>query len=159
MEQLVLVHIGDEQVRSSVVVVVAYCDAHAVAGSGNTGFVGYIRECEVVVVAEQPILEPWTRFLQRGHIRAVHEVKIGIPIAIEIEYCNSSNHRLGLVFLGCGTAITGESNSGAVRDFVESDGARWRAGYQECDWNALQKTSGKHSIFFRLFRGDRILQT
>ena len=131
MKKLILGHIGEEDVRPSIVVVVSDGDSHAVALALHARLLRDIGEGAVAVVVEQPI-PIFGRFLsQRRDGRAVDEINVQIAVVIVIEQGHAGQHRFGQVLVRRWATVGCEAQAGTVRDFFECDGAQRGGGYSQ----------------------------
>jgi len=87
------VHAGDENVRKSVVVVVADSHTHAVHLEIQARAPRHIRKRAVAIVPVEP--ESGALALMSGPVRSVDEKNVLPAIAIVIEKCATGTQRLG----------------------------------------------------------------
>ncbi len=101
----VAVNAGDEDVRMSIVVVVADGNADIESCPFQPGLFCHVRERAVAVVAEEAVEVLRRGFLQRCDVGAVGEEDIGAAIAVVVEDRDAAGHGFRDVFGGALTAV------------------------------------------------------
>src|SRR5207248_8055851 len=87
LEQAVLTHASDQDVRIAVVVVVSNGHAHSIHFNIKTGSTGYIGESSIAIVAIE--LERAAVALVAGPIRSVDEENVLPSVGIVIQKCTA----------------------------------------------------------------------
>src|ERR1035441_9104427 len=82
MKKLISGHVGEEDIRPSVVIVISNSDADAIALALDSGFLGNIRERAVVVIVEKAVPILGRLFLQRWDGCAVDEVNVQVAVIV-----------------------------------------------------------------------------
>ena len=124
MEELVAGHVGQKDVRSTIVVVVPDGYAHSVARPGESGALGYIGERAVVIVAIETVPVSRRFLLQGGNCCSVDQINIQPAVAVIVEQRNSCDHRFDLILVGCRRITSDEVDTRFCSNVFESDG-RW----------------------------------
>ncbi len=118
----VAVNAGHENVRVTVVVIIADRDADIEARSFQARMLSDIGEGAVPVVAEEAVRILRRGFLQSRDVCAVREKDIGPAVAVVIEYCDTASHGFRNIF---GRTLTAVEAKRKLFEF-ESDGCgRW----------------------------------
>src|SRR2546426_8309616 len=112
---------GDEQVRISVVVIVAYRYTHAESGArGDAGLFRYISERAVAIILVERVARRLQRFIE---IRwtAVHQVQIHPAVVVIIEECAAWTECLGEIPFGRHGVLMHPSDTAHLRrDLLEN---------------------------------------
>ena len=145
VEQGVTLDAGDEEVRVSVVVIVARRDADVVACAAHAGFGGHVLEGPVVPVAIEAVAVLRAGLFERWLLRAVRKVDVGIAVVIVVEYRHAAGHGFDLVPLRCGGVAQHEGDAG-MRGAVLEERAGWRGRGGEHGGDGEQRGSRKGGL-------------
>src|SRR5260370_5747793 len=105
---MILRNAGDINILPTVVVEVADGDAHVLAIAHQSGFLSDVRKRAVMVVVEKAAVIFRGLFLERRNRCPVNEEDIQVSVVVIIDYTNSRDHRLRLVFVGSWATVRQE---------------------------------------------------
>src|SRR5579863_9031674 len=109
-EKPILAHTGNQDVRKSVVVVIAHRHAHSVHFDIESGVVSYVGESSIAIV----VIEPKRRRLPlvAGPVHAVDQENVLPAIAIVVEKGASRSKGFRKKLASVGAAVVLEMNAG-----------------------------------------------
>src|ERR1700719_3150200 len=116
---MALTECGDEYIVVSVVVIVADCDAQSEHRNSESGFLGHVGECAIVVVVIE--LGSRLRAGTSGPTFAVNEQNVWPPVIVIIDESASGPHGLRQIFFTESAIIVGEMNSRLRGNVAEGD--------------------------------------